>query len=569
LRNNIYGVDLNEESVEITKLSLWLKTAQKGKKLTTLDENIKCGNSLVDDARIAGDKVFDWQEQFADVFKNGGFDVVVGNPPYVKLQNINSGDVKQTQYFEQSYEVAKGRFDLYVLFIEKALSIIREDGIASYILPHKFLGSEFGNATRKYLANKNAVKRIVHFGSHRVFADASTYTCVIELSKNNKELLFAQVNPLDIQSSIAFSGIEYKNLGEGTWQLVSSSSAGVISKVTSQENKLKDIFSKVSRGVVTGADSIFIVKGKITGSHFIGRSKELNDEITLESELVKPLLMGSSVSRYTSNSNDTFLVYPHELNAGKTAAIDESKLRDNYPLTYAYLSRFREILVAKKIKYKTNPNFWYSLHNSREIGIFENRKIITPYLANYTNMTIEPGAAYTNDKNTNLVFRGSDSKEQNALFAILNSKLVWYYISMTGSEFSGGYFAFTNIYLEPITFPDLSRYKEELNDAISLQFLRKTELINTDNRFRKIIQNEFEKTLPNRWWTLDFTGFVTTLKVKLSLQQKDELLQLFEKYSVEVTECEAELQKTDHSIDQLVYQLYELSKEEIALVEAT
>jgi hypothetical protein len=325
----------------------------------------------------------------------------------------------------------------------------------------------------------------------------------------------------------------------------------------------------VSRGVVTGADSIFIVKGKITGSHFIGRSKELNDEITLESELVKPLLMGSSVSRYTSNSNDTFLVYPHELNAGKTAAIDESKLKDNYPLTYAYLSRFREILVAKKIKYKTNPNFWYSLHNSREIGIFENRKIITPYLANYTNMTIEPGAAYTNDKNTNLVFRGSDSKEQNALFAILNSKLVWYYISMTGSEFSGGYFAFTNIYLEPITFPDLSRYKEELNDAISLQFLRKTELINTDNRFRKIIQNEFEKTLPNRWWTLDFTGFVTTLKVKLSLQQKDELLQLFEKYSVEVTECEAELQKTDHSIDQLVYQLYELSKEEIALVEAT
>lgn len=569
LRNNIYGVDLNEESVEITKLSLWLKTAQKGKKLTSLDNNIKCGNSLVDNAEIAGDKAFDWQEQFGDVFKNGGFDVVVGNPPYVKLQNINSGDAKQAQYFEQNYEVAKGRFDLYVLFIEKALLIIRENGISSYILPHKFLGSEFGIATRKYLASKNAVKRIVHFGSHRVFADASTYTCVIELSKNNKELFFAQVNPLDIKSSIAFSGIEYKNLGEGAWQLVSSGSAGVISKVTTQKHKLKDVFSRVSRGVVTGADSIFIVKGKIIGNHFVGISKELNSEITLESELVKPLLMGSSVSRYASDSNDTFLVYPHELNAGKTVVIDESKLRDNYPLIYGYLLQFKDILVAKKIKYKTNPTFWYSLHNSREIGVFENRKVITPYLANYTNMTIESGVAYTNDKNTNLIFRESDSEEQNALFAILNSRLVWYYISMTGSEFSGGYFAFTNIYLEPITFPDLSNCKEELDSAISLQLLRKKKSIGADKRFRTIIKNEFDKALPSRWWSLDFDSFVAKLNTKLSLQQKDELLQLFEKYSLEVSECEAELQKTDHNIDQLVYQLYKLTDEEVAIVERT
>jgi hypothetical protein len=567
LKNNIYGVDLNEESVEITKLSLWLKSAQKGKKLTSLDNNIKCGNSLIDDPVVAGSKAFNWQKQFSDVFKNGGFDIVVGNPPYVKLQSINSSDATQTGYFEQNYSVAKGRFDLYVLFIEKALSIIQEHGIASYILPHKFLGSEFGSAIRKYLADKNAVERIVHFGSHKVFADASTYTCIILLSKNNKKLQFARVDPLDIQSSIKFSSIDYRELNENMWQLLDDSSVSIINKVTEQKNKLNNVFSRVSRGVVTGADSIFIVKGNIVGGYFVGQSKELGGEIKLEHNLVKPLLMGSSVSRYSCNTKDTFLIYPHELINGKTTPINEEKLRTEYPQTYSYLLKFKDLLVAKKIKYKTNPTYWYSLHNSREIEVFENRKIITPYLANYTNMTVESGEAYTNDKNTNLVFRKSDFREQDALFAILNSKLIWYYIAATGSEFSGGYFAFTNIYLEPITFPDVSKYKDDLSDRVQSQFESKRKLLQVNKRFCNIMHNEFGRSILDRWYLADFNSLVSSLKIHLSISQKDELIQLFEKYHTELQQLDIQIQKTDQEIDQIVYEIYDLSAEDIAKVE--
>ncbi|MFY9228333.1 MAG: N-6 DNA methylase [Candidatus Microsaccharimonas sp.] len=569
LQNNIYGVDLNDESVEITKLSLWLKSAQKGKKLTTLDGNIKCGNSLIDDPTVAGDKAFNWREQFAEIFKNGGFDVVVGNPPYVKLQSINSSDLAQTKYFESHYEVASGRFDLYVLFLEKALNIIKENGIASYILPHKFLGSEFGNATRKYLAASKAIKELVHFGSHQVFADASTYTCILSLTKNNKALNFVQISPNDLLDAHKFSAINYSQLNETPWRLIDGKTAAIINKVTSQPHKLNSTFKRISRGVVTGADSVFILKGSITGGRFYGTSKELGGDVVIESELMKPILMGSSVSRYTHNNKGTFLLYAHILRDGRTVPIEENALSTEYPLAYEYLLNFKDILVAKKIKYKTNPKYWYSLHNSREVSLFQNRKIVTPYLANRTNMTIDSENYYTNDKCTNLVFKDGTENEQNIIAAILNSKLTWFFVSSTGSEFSGGYFAFTNIYLEPITLPDGLRSHPELGVKVEEQMSHSRKLNLLSNQFETVIRNEFNKKAPNKWYSLDFDSFISSLKLRLSLTQKDELLQLFNKYANELQVIDSDIQRNDREIDRLVYDLYSLSSAEVAVVEGS
>ncbi|MFH1296485.1 MAG: hypothetical protein ABIJ04_04330 [Bacteroidota bacterium] len=102
LEKNIYGVDLNEESVEIAKLSLWLRTAKKGRKLNTLSNNIKCGNSLIDDPAVAGEKAFNWQQEFPEIFANGGFDVVIGNPPYVRAELLGSC----RDFFEKNYNIS-------------------------------------------------------------------------------------------------------------------------------------------------------------------------------------------------------------------------------------------------------------------------------------------------------------------------------------------------------------------------------------------------------------------------------------------------------------------------------
>ena len=140
LLRNLYGVDLNPESVEITKLSLWLKTARSSEPLQNLDKNIKCGNSIVDDPEFAGARAFDWNKEFPFIPKEGGFDVIVGNPPYVRQELIK--EIKP--YLESKYKVYTGVSDLYVYFFEKALSLLKENGLFAFIVSSKFLRADYG-----------------------------------------------------------------------------------------------------------------------------------------------------------------------------------------------------------------------------------------------------------------------------------------------------------------------------------------------------------------------------------------------------------------------------------------
>ena len=198
LENNLFGVDLNEESVEIAKLSLWLRTAQPNRKLNDLNGNIKCGNSLIDDVTVAGDKAFNWQQAFPKVFENGGFDVIIGNPPYLRVQGIKENHLSQSLFIEKIYFSAKGRYDLYILFIEKSFNLINKSGKVSFILPHNFINGNLGEAIRTFLIENNSVEEILHFGSHKVFADASTYTCILTLSKNNNQFRYLSTSPSNL-----------------------------------------------------------------------------------------------------------------------------------------------------------------------------------------------------------------------------------------------------------------------------------------------------------------------------------------------------------------------------------
>ncbi|MEY3533805.1 MAG: hypothetical protein RI979_1829, partial [Pseudomonadota bacterium] len=135
LENNIFGVDINDESVEIAKLSMWLRTAQPGRKLSDLSNNIKCGNSLIDDPAVAGNKAFNWQKEFPTVFEKGGFDVVIGNPPYVRKQALMEHYPEMCAFFEKNFQAATANYDLYALFMEKCFHLINSFGEISFILP--------------------------------------------------------------------------------------------------------------------------------------------------------------------------------------------------------------------------------------------------------------------------------------------------------------------------------------------------------------------------------------------------------------------------------------------------
>ena len=171
LENNLYGVDINQESVEIAKLSLWLNTAESNRKLTSLNNNIKCGNSLIDDPEVAGEKAFNWELEFSDVFKNGGFDIIIGNPPYGAKISKNHID-----YIIQKHQnIITGEIDTYIVFYLIASSITKIDGILGFITPDTWLTISRANGLRKIIYETHTILDVCDW--YKPFKDAKDTRC--------------------------------------------------------------------------------------------------------------------------------------------------------------------------------------------------------------------------------------------------------------------------------------------------------------------------------------------------------------------------------------------------------
>ena len=179
LEHNLFGVDINEESVEIAQLALWLRTAKPRRKLNTLSENIKCGNSLISDPAIAGDKAFDWQKEFPQVFAKGGFDVVIGNPPYVEATD---GD---KDYFKANYPAIEGHIDLFEIFIQKGMQLLKDNGSFAFINPNTVLSNLYSQKLRRLMVYEYGLQEVVNFGMD-VFQDPTVHTCILMMRKGIK-----------------------------------------------------------------------------------------------------------------------------------------------------------------------------------------------------------------------------------------------------------------------------------------------------------------------------------------------------------------------------------------------
>ncbi len=181
LRENIYGVDLNEESVEITKLSLWLKSGIKNEKPAELDDTIKCGNSLIEDPAIAGQRAFSWHGQFPEIMAAGGFDIVVGNPPYVNARTIRETD---KTYLREHYAQLRGAFDLYVAFLLRGHQLLKERGRYGWIVPNKFLIADYASQARDFLT-KDSLGTVIDVSAIEVFSQVGVYPVILLGQRGN------------------------------------------------------------------------------------------------------------------------------------------------------------------------------------------------------------------------------------------------------------------------------------------------------------------------------------------------------------------------------------------------
>ena len=576
LQNNIFGVDLNKESVEITKLSLWLKTADKNKTLATLENNIKCGNSLIDDAEIAGELAFDWEKEFPQVFENGGFDVVVGNPPYVRVQGLKENYLEQTKYYEKNYVSATGSYDIYALFMEKGFKLINKNGLVSFILPHKFLVTDFGSGIRKFFVEKRAVESLLHFGSELVFSEASTYTCIVTLSKKNKgKILFKKISPNKISETFKWDKMDYNLLSNKNWDLQSEEIYNLIKKLKKQPYTVEEVFKSIFQGIATSLDDVYVFEGKEEGNIIKGYNKKFDYEFEIEKELVKPILGGKEVSKYCNMKIKNYVLFPYHRINNKMEIVDIKYIENNLPLTKKYLENFEKEIKGREKGKMSNRQDWYAYIYPKNLEKFDSSKIMTREISLGCNMTYDSeGKIYHNTKVYSFVKNKKFNVDDKFYLALLNSKVMWFFIKNTGSEYSGGYYVFKTNYLKPFPLPEIPDNAEMfIEKADKMLFLNKN-LQELSQKFQRLLIRKFEleklSTKLQDWYLLDFSEFVKELKkakIKFSLKDEMEWEEIFLEKKEEAEKVKNEIEMTDKEIDRMVYELYGLSEEEVNIIE--
>ena len=383
LRETIYGVDLDAQAVEVTQLSLYLKMLEDETRTTlarerdlfgsgeallpALEHNIKCGNSLIasDFSMIPDDLIrvhaFDWPVQFSPIMKAGGFDAVIGNPPYIRIQGFPQD---QVGYFVRTYRAATGNCDVYVNFVERGLELLGSKGRLGMILPNKFFRTDYGLGLRRHLSEAMAVTRIVNFGAEQVF-EATTYTCLLflareqvknfELATSKAEAKALEEATLNLRSS--------ETLGEAPWTLADEHESRLLDKVRSVGRRLLDLPVDMSRGSSSGNDEIFIVK---TQGHEV------------EAGALRVPLFASDFGRYfLEPSAEWQIIFPYVIENGGCRLMSSSELHSRFPKTFTHLQK-----QSTKLRERKQFREWFGFSAARNLELHDRAEIAIPLLAN-------------------------------------------------------------------------------------------------------------------------------------------------------------------------------------------
>ncbi len=467
LVNNIFGVDIDPQAVEVTKLSLLLKVLEGesnetiGSQLSLLQErvlpdlgrNIQCGNSLigpdyyegqqltmggfVDEDERARVNVFDWKAAFPQVFIQGGFDVVVGNPPYIRIQGLQETSPIDVEFYKKRYKAAsKGNYDIYVVFVEKGLSLLNTTGRLGYILPHKFFNAQYGEPVRSVIANGKHLAKVVHFGAQQVFKNATTYTCLLFLDGTGRdEFEFEKVKDLEAWKSVVSSGgqsdsqkgkIKSNRASYSEWNFSVGDGAELIEKMSDSFLKLDEVMD-IFVGLQTSADDVFmldVVEEKTDSIRL--KSKALNKEWVFEKDLLFPIVSGTDVVRYRDLPERQYVLFPYEIKNEKANLIDFAYIQNHFPKTAEYLLANKKVLEERE-KGKMKGARWYGYIYLKNMTRQTIRKLCVPRLVDRLYATYDFQAIHFLD---NVDVGGLSLKpayeEQGYLYllGLLNSKLL-------------------------------------------------------------------------------------------------------------------------------------------------
>lgn len=571
LENNIFGVDINEESVEIAKLSLWLRTAQPGRKLSNLSNNIKCGNSLIEDSEVSGDKAFNWEKEFPSVFEEGGFDVVIGNPPYVKLETIK----ETSEALEKvGYSTFDKRGDLYVLFVELGFNIAKPKGHVSYIMPNKWLQAGYGEKLRRYFLTKQ-LSQLIDFGDIQIFEGATTYPVIFtavntEPSKTfdaallKKELMFDFHNNVKINSNT----FETAKFNGGTWIISSGLNNSLLERLSKQFKTLKEFVNgEANYGIKPGLSEAFIISKE--------KREQLISTNPASSEITGPFLRGRDIKRYS---------YPNEYELDFLILAhfgSHNFLEAKYPSIYDHLTQYKDQLSKRgqcqgslptEEKPFNGQHHWLELDNNPTLdylNLYSKPKIMYQVFQVTPCFIYDETGLYCNNSMWIL------PTENKALLGILNSKMGWWLTTKYCTQIQNGCQLIWKYFGQIPIPPTTSELTSLVETMLELQknFQSQTQKLSTYISSQYQLEKLSGKL--SSWYDLNFSEFIKELSkaIKTSggtpLTKKDEFewMELFEENKKQTLDLKSQIDQTDKEIDRMVYELYGLTNDEIQIVE--
>jgi len=593
LSNNLFGVDLSPESVEITKLSLWLKTATQGKTLTYLDDNIKIGNSIINDAKIT-DLPFNWETEFSQVFADGGFDIVIGNPPYIRQELLSPFK----PYLQENYQTYDGVADIYIYFYEKGLNLLKPGGIISYIVTNKWLRSGYGESLRRFFCQSSVFEQIIDFGHAPIFEDADTFPCIIaarkstppqpsninSLSLSSPLLAPPSVPPLRGEEKVLVCAVpreELKNINliqyvqnpensftipwsrfsTHAWSLEPPAVDDLMRKIQRVGVPLKEFAGvKPYRGIMTGFNEAFLIDNA-TKNKLIQADPKC-------AEIIKPYLRGQDIKRWCPAWENLWMIF-----------VKWDCPINNYPSVLSWLEQHRKGLELRpEVKQGRYP--WYALsrYGSDYWHLFEQPKIIYQEIQTFPVYALDNSGLFGNNKIFIL------PTQDLFILGLLNSPLIWWYshrvfTKMLSDAISPMGYLFETL---PIAQPT-EKIRAEV-EAIVTRLIEITKLngqVYQDVLDWLQIEYKIEK-LGNKledFATLTFPDFVDEVRKRMPKQKNAKkssdplsisaftaLRQAYNDYVPEINSRKNEAVNLEQRLSDLINQAYQLTAAEIDLM---
>ena len=557
LLNNIYGVDIDPQAVEVTKLSLLLKVLEgenqdtlerqmklfKERALPDLGTNIKCGNSLIGPDFYQGKQMnllepeemyrinpFDWEKEFPETMKRGGFDAVISNPPYIRIQMMKEWAPIEVELYKQNYTAAsKGNYDIYVVFVERGLTLLNKRGRLGFILPHKFFNAQYGEALRALLSKGNHLAEVVHFGDRQVFAGATTYTCLLFLDKAGaSKCRFLKVDDLSLWSTAreATEGIiPSANITAAEWTFAVGKGAGLFERLKRMPAKLVDVAERMAQGIRTSANDVYVLDVVSESDNILyARSKILGKEIKLERKTVSLFLQGQEIKSYRILPSGKVVILPYRIEEGQAVLIAEKEFKEKFPKTFAYLLENKHYL-EKREQGKMRGANWYAYVYPKNIEVMNTRKILVPDIADRASFALDETGEYAFTSGYAIILKEKVIESPKYILGLLNSKVLEFHLKRISTTLRGGFFRYFTQYIKQLPIRTIN-FSDPTDKA------RHDQMVELVSRMLSL-----NKQLPTA------------------------------KTSHEKTILQRQIDATDRQIDRLVYDLYGLTEEEIKIVE--